>query len=168
MKRVVVADTSPVLYLRMIGEIELLPALFGEVHLPATVYNELCHPSAPSAVRVWALAKPDWLAISEIPELSDPNTASLDDGERAAIALAELIKADLVLMDDRKGVRISLLKGFEVTGAPGILDLAARRGPIDLGECFDRLKETNFRYRPQILVDMLARFRLSDDGRAVL
>ncbi len=83
----------------------------------------------------------------------------LDDGERAAIALAELIHADLLLMDERKGVRVSLQKGFEVTGTLGILDLAARRGLIDLGECFNRLKATNFRYRPEMMADLLERFR---------
>lgn len=137
MKRVVVADTSPILYLHLIGEIDVLPALFGEIHLPAAVYQELCHPAVPAALRAWALATPDWLSIASPASLSDPETALLDDGERAAIALAELIHADLVLMDGRKGVRVSLQKGFEVTGTLGILDLAARRGLIDLGECFN-------------------------------
>ena len=162
MKRVVVADTSPILYLHLIGEIELPPALFAEIHLPAAVYDELCHPQAPQAVREWAFAHPDWLKIASapgIPELLDSETASLDNGERAAIRLAQLIGADLVLMDERKGVRISLRKGFEVTGTLGILDLAARRGLIDLIEAFDLLKATNFRYRPQMLDDMLARYR---------
>jgi len=99
-KRVVVADTSPILYLHLIGEIEILPALFSEIHLPAAVYNELCHPAAPPEVRAWALAKPEWLSVATEPRLIDPETASLDDGERAAIALAELIGTDLVLMDD--------------------------------------------------------------------
>ena len=68
------------------------------------------------------------VSIATASGLPDPDTASLDDGERAAIALAELIDADLVLMDERKGVRISLQKGFEVTGTLGILDLA--RGAV--------------------------------------
>ncbi|MGA3370233.1 MAG: DUF3368 domain-containing protein [Terracidiphilus sp.] len=160
MKRVVVADTSPILYLHLIGEIELLPALFSEIHLPAAVHKELCHPAAPQALRDWALAKPEWLSIAHVLGLIDPETASLDDGERAAIELAELIGADLVLMDERKGVRVSLRKGFDVIGTLGILDLAARRGLIDLAECFDRLRATNFRYRPQMLVDMLTHYRL--------
>jgi predicted nucleic acid-binding protein len=158
-KRVVVADTSPILYLHLIGEIELLPTLFSEIHLPAAVYIELCHPQAPPAVCTWALAKPDWLLIASAPGLIDPETSSLDDGERAAIALAEFLSADLVLMDERKGVRISLRKGFAVTGTLGILDLAARHGLIDLAESFDRLKATNFRYRPEMLEEMLTRFR---------
>jgi predicted nucleic acid-binding protein len=158
-KRVVVADTSPILYLHLIGEIELLPALFSQIHLPAAVYNELCHPAAPQAVRAWALAKSGWLSVASAVGFPDPETASLDDGERAAIALAEFLSADLVLMDDRKGVRISLRKGFEVIGTLGVLDLAARRGLIDLAEVFERLKATNFRYRPQMLEEMLARYR---------
>jgi predicted nucleic acid-binding protein len=158
-KRVVVADTSPIFYLHLIGEIELLPTLFSEIHLPAAVYNELCHPQAPQAVRAWALAKPDWLLIASASGFTDPETVSLDDGERAAIALAEFLSADMVLMDERKGTRISLRKGFAVTGTLGILDLAARRGLIDLAESFDRLKTTNFRYRPVMLEDLLARFR---------
>lgn len=159
MKRVVVADTSPILYLHLIEEIELLPALFHEIHLPAEVYNEICHPKAPQTLRAWALARPNWLSIASAPLIIDPETASLDDGERAAIALAEFLPADLILMDERKGVRVSLQKGFEVAGTLGILDLAARRGLIDLAESFDRLKATNFRYRPQMLEDLLVRFR---------
>lgn len=159
MKRVVVADTSPVLYLYLIGKIQLLPALFGEIQIPAAVYSELCHLAAPQEVRAWALAKASWLTIAVAPGLPDPETASLDDGERAAIALAEFIAADLVLMDERKGARICLRKGIEVTGTLGILDLAARRSLVDLGESFERLKETNFRYRPEMLEEMLTRYR---------
>jgi predicted nucleic acid-binding protein len=98
--------------------------------------------------------------LATAPVITDPETASLDAGERAAIALAEFLLADLVLMDERKGVRVSLRKGFEVAGTLGILDFAARSGLIDLAESFDRLKATNFRYRPQLLEDLLARFRL--------
>ena len=159
MTRVVVADTSPILYLHLIGQIDLLRTLFPEVHIPAAVYIELCHARTPQSVREWALAKPDWLSIGLATAIVDSETASLDDGERAAIALAELLSADLILMDDRKGVQISLRKGIAVTGTLGILDLAARRGLIDLADSLDRLKTTNFRYRPEMLEDLLTRYR---------
>jgi predicted nucleic acid-binding protein len=42
-----VPDTSPLLYLHLIEQIELLPALFGMVHIPTVVHGELCHPGAP-------------------------------------------------------------------------------------------------------------------------
>jgi predicted nucleic acid-binding protein len=123
------------------------------------VNNELCQAQAPSSLRAWALARPSWLLITSAPIIIDPETASLDSGERAAIALAEFLPADLILMDERKGVRVSLQKGFEVAGTLGILNLAARHRLINLAESFDRLKATNFRYRPQMLEDLVARFR---------
>jgi predicted nucleic acid-binding protein len=54
--------------------------------------------------------------------------ASLDDGERAAIALAADIDAHLILLDDRDGVSFARAQGFAVTGTLGVLDLAALRG----------------------------------------
>ena len=50
-------------------------------------------------------------------------------------------------------------KGFETTGTLGILDLAAERGLIDLEEAVDRLKQTNFRYRQEIIDALLNRRR---------
>ena len=39
----VVSDTSPINYLIRIGEIDLLPKLFGEVLIPPAVLQELQH-----------------------------------------------------------------------------------------------------------------------------
>jgi predicted nucleic acid-binding protein len=44
-----------------------------------------------------------------------------------------------------------------VTGTLGVLDLAARRGLIDLAEAFARLKATSFHYRQGLLDALLAR-----------
>jgi predicted nucleic acid-binding protein len=80
----------------------------------------------------------------------------LDQGERAAIALAVEINADLLLMDDREGVAVARSKGFSVTGTLGVLNLAARRGLVNLADSFARLKRTNFRYRQEIMDAILA------------
>ena len=83
--------------------------------------------------------------------------AKLDDGERAAIALALAVKAALVPMDDREGVGIARGRGLAVTGRLGVLDHAAHRGPIDLAAAFERLKTTTFYYRQGLLEALLAR-----------
>jgi predicted nucleic acid-binding protein len=57
-------------------------------------------------------------------------------GEGAAITLALSIHADLILIDERKGTSIDLVKGFEVTGTLGILRLAARAGWINIAQDF--------------------------------
>jgi len=75
----------------------------------------------------------------------DPRWDALDAGERAALALALELKADLVLMDDRDGVAVAHRQGLAVTGTLSVLDLAARQHLVDLADAFTRLKATNFR-----------------------
>jgi len=45
--RLVVADTSPLNYLVLIGQVEILPALFERIFVPQTVQNELRENEAP-------------------------------------------------------------------------------------------------------------------------
>lgn len=154
---VVVADTGPPRYLVLIGQIDLLPALFGGVILPETVQAELSHVRAPSLVRDWIARPPSWLQVMPAPSGSTFARSGLDDGERAALTLADSLHADLVLMDDRRGVAAALAHGLNVIGTLGVLDLAARRGLADLALALTRLKATNFRVAPKMLDDLLAR-----------
>jgi predicted nucleic acid-binding protein len=57
-----------------------------------------------------------------------PQVSGLDDGETAAIALAEFLQADPLLPGERNGVRAARKRGLPVTGTPGVLDRAANRG----------------------------------------
>ena len=161
--RLVVADTGPLHYLVLTGDIELLPTLFDRVLVPEAVRNELTHTEAPAAVRAWISQAPAWLDVRPHPDTrSDDITGSkLDDGERAAIALALAVKVDLVLMDDQDGVTVARRRGLIDT--LGVLDLAARRGMIDLAVAFERLKATSFYYRQGLLDDLLAQHRKRDD-----
>jgi len=160
--RLVIADTGPVNYLVLIEHIDLLPTLFRKVVLPSAVQRELENRYAPSSVRDWIKNRPDWVEVSETPgrHVEDESLKGLDLGEQAAIALYVATNADLLLMDDRKGMMVARSKGIAVIGTLGVLNLAARRGLIDLADSFARLKRTNFRYRQEILdalVDELAR-----------
>jgi predicted nucleic acid-binding protein len=161
--RLVVADTSPLNYLVLIGQVEILPALFERIFIPQIVQDELRHNEAPESVRRWIAATPSWLEIvPEEPESKDPDLLRLDDGERAAILLAIRIGAELLLIDDRDGVNLARSRGFAVTGTLGILDLAATRGLIRLNEAIERLKDTSFRYPPDVLDALLARHSPKD------
>jgi len=59
--RLVIADTEPVNYLVLIGNIDLLPLLFQTVILPSAVRAELADPDAPPPVRSWISDPPAWL-----------------------------------------------------------------------------------------------------------
>jgi predicted nucleic acid-binding protein len=46
---IVVSDTTPLRSLAVLGEMALLPRLFGEVSIPMAVLDECRHPSAPAS-----------------------------------------------------------------------------------------------------------------------
>ena len=56
----------------------------------------------------------------------------LDEGETAAIALAISLDADLLLMDERKGVVVARSKGLRVTGTLGVSTLPRNAGWLTL------------------------------------
>ena len=50
---IVVADTSPLNYLILIGEADLLHRFYSRVLIPQGVLSELRHPRTPSTVVEW-------------------------------------------------------------------------------------------------------------------
>src|ERR1019366_2332553 len=157
--QLVIADTGPVNYLILIGHIDVLPALFEKVILPAVVRDELKHRKAPPAVQQWIAAPPSWVEVRQtanVMDASDPSHVTLDAGEEAAIALAVELRAELILMDDRDGVLVARSKGFRVAGTLGILSMAAERSLVDLAEAFERIKQTSFHYRQETMDQLLA------------
>jgi predicted nucleic acid-binding protein len=100
----VIADTGPINYLILIGHTEILPALFEKIVLPVAVQDELGSAKAPAVVRHWIERSPAWLEIDDTPpgQPDDPSLTGIDAGERAAIQLALSLRADLLLMDDRR------------------------------------------------------------------
>jgi predicted nucleic acid-binding protein len=119
--RLVIADTGPLNYLILIGHVDVLPVLFERVVLPTTVESELASSKAPSLIRDWIANRPVWLEVHEAPvsQSEDASLKGIDAGEKAAIQLAASLNADLLLMDDRKGVNAALRKGLRVTGTLG-------------------------------------------------
>ncbi len=100
---IVVSDTTPLNYLILIESAHVLPALFGRVYAPPAVIRELSHPRSPERVRQWGDSPPGWLTVQG-PTHTDPSL-KLGPGETEAIALAQELKADWVLLDERKGSR---------------------------------------------------------------
>ena len=163
--RLIVADTGPINYLILIGEIDVLPILFDNVILPAAVQAELTDPDAPPSVRQWIANPPPWLDIYETQggQSYFDSMEGLDEGEVAAIALAASPRADLLLMDDRKGVIAARLKGLRVTGTLGILDIAAQRGLVHFAQAVNRLRRTTFRI-PDAILDSLLKKHAPEGG----
>ena len=54
----VIADNTPLRYLILLGYVDILPALYHRVIVPAAVVTELQHPKTPAAVRAWMAHPP--------------------------------------------------------------------------------------------------------------
>jgi predicted nucleic acid-binding protein len=147
----VVSNTTPLNYLVLIGRAEILKALYERVVIPQAVFTELTSIKAPDKVRAWITTPPGWLTIEQAPNVIDSDLDEIQIGERQAILLAELIRADFIVLDDRKARRIAMARGLNVIGTVGILTTAAEKGLITLSEAFDDLKQTSFRASDRLL-----------------
>ena len=154
---IVVSDTSPICYLLLIGEIELLPQLYGQLLIPQAVQQELANERSPAVVQAWIGQPPEWLVIQTVNIPPDSDLANDDLGERAAIVLALATKADLIVIDDLLGRQVARLRQLRVTGLLGILDEAARQKLVDFPEAIARLQQTSFRASSQLIQSLLQR-----------
>jgi predicted nucleic acid-binding protein len=153
----VVGDTSPFIVLVNIHEIDLLPALFGEVVVPPEVIEELGRPHRPPAVQNFVRSIPAWLRV-RTPRQLKPGLG-LHDGERAAISLAVELKPSLLLIDEKLGRAVAQDLKIDFIGAVGILKRAADRRLVDLGDAFSRMKATDFWISHRFLDDTLRGFQ---------
>ena len=160
---IVVADTSPLIVLSKIGEIQILPALFGEVLIPPDVKAELAAGSKDQAAHDLAARPPTWL-VERTP--SQPQKIlGLDAGELAAISLALELNADFLLIDDIAGRKAAAQRQVRITGTIGVLEMAAGRRMLDLAGAFARVKQTNLWVPHDFLDERLKIFEQQTRGR---
>ncbi|MEZ5449205.1 MAG: DUF3368 domain-containing protein [Thiolinea sp.] len=117
----VVCNTSPLIFLSKLKELELLSECFGEIHIPQAVKSEIGDLALPTSVNV--------SAISEFGKHYVAGALGvLHTGELEAIRLAEEIRADWVILDDLRARQKALRQGLSVIGTIGVLQLAQAKG----------------------------------------
>jgi predicted nucleic acid-binding protein len=156
---IVVADSGPLHYLILLDQTQLLRRFYGQLLIPEAVLRELTVDDTPKPVREWLSHPPAWLRVQAAP----PNqvklvTADLDLGEQEAIALAELLRADLLLIDELAGRTEARRRGLRVTGTLGILRAAAELDLIDIREILVKLRETSFYVDDDLLTSIFGKW----------
>lgn len=133
MKEAVVTDSTCLIALERLGQLDLLPSLFEPIYAPREVARE------------FGLSLP-WLRVVD---LADPDralflSASVDAGEAEAIALARELGLKVIL-DDLRARRLAHRFELDVIGTLGILVRAKRQGILDrLGPLLDQLEGIGF------------------------
>lgn len=119
---IIVSNTSPIINLAAIRQIELLKQLYEKIIIPQAVFEEIAIIGAGQAgseeVKTF-----DWIETKQLDKRlkADSLQSELDPGEAEAIALALEIKADMILMDERRGRLTGFRLGLRCLGIMGIL-----------------------------------------------
>jgi predicted nucleic acid-binding protein len=160
---IVVSDSSALVVLLRIGHGDVLPALFERIIVPPEVASELASPKWPRAVQDFIAAPPPWLEVRA--PSSVESIPALHSGEAAAIALARELRADRVILDEKRGRKAATERHLRVIGTVGILEAAAERGLLDLEQAFEEVKQTDFWLKPGFLDERLSLYRARELAR---
>jgi predicted nucleic acid-binding protein len=130
---IVVSDTTPVISLLKVGQLDVLRKMYGTVVIPAAVYHELvtnkAFPEEAEAVKRCEFIRQENVRNELAVKILEAN-ANLDKGESEAIVLFEDLNADLLLIDERKARAVAQEMGITVTGTLGVLLEARRLGYV--------------------------------------
>ncbi|NOT48333.1 MAG: DUF3368 domain-containing protein [Acidobacteria bacterium] len=114
--KVVIADASCLILLTNIDKLNLLASLYGEIWITDAVQVE------------YGLPLPTFISIHNPADFGQLNALlqSLDLGEASSIALALENPGCRIIIDEKKGRRVALAMGLDLTGTLGVLTEAAK------------------------------------------
>ncbi|CEP67109.1 Protein of unknown function DUF3368 [Moorella glycerini] len=148
----VIADTSMLIALSHLRQLDLVKKLWSKVFIPETVYEEVLQggSGATGVQEVENAVKAGWLIVHKVQSNREVAflTTVLGPGEAEVLVLGNELNADLLLIDEKKARRIAIQAGFEVLGVLGVINLAVSKNLIDRKEVpaiVDTLKNKGFR-----------------------
>jgi predicted nucleic acid-binding protein len=152
----VVSNSSPLIGLARIGQLDLMRALLAEVIVPPAVLHEVFADRDP----------PAWLrVVAPAVAFDDAASPTLGLGEREAIALAVETRARRIILDDLPARRLAASLGLPVIGTAGLVLAAKNAGLVPaITPLLDQLVAAGFRFSPTVIAAVLQRARRSDAG----
>lgn len=139
----VIADSSFLIALAMIDALPLLCRIFPEVLIPEAVYHEVVIRGAglPGAEEVASAAWIKRTSVKDAGRVTVYRAERLGVGEAETLALAEEMKADLVLVDDERAWETAKQKGIAYLRSTELLLEAHRRQLLDVEEAEGKLTQ---------------------------
>jgi predicted nucleic acid-binding protein len=141
MQKVIISDTSCLILLDKIGELNLLSKLFGQIIVTEEIALE------------FKMQLPDWFKIESPGNKTYQKIleASLDKGEASAIAYAIEQNDCLLIIDDYKGRKYAEQLGIKITGTLGVIIDAKLSGHINsVKPLLEEIKRTDFRLTSEL------------------
>ena len=165
MKRIVVADSGPLIGLARVNQLDLLEKLYHQITITSMVLEELKLSSEkPGAKKISAAVDAGWIAVCRLKKKDDDSILNMlvDAGEAESIQLALAQNADILIIDDRKGRKIAKSRKVRIIGIGGILIAAKRKGLLDkVAPIINDLADVGYRLSPDLCRRIL---ELADEG----
>lgn len=128
----VIANSTPLIALAKIDEIDHLKGIYSQIVVPKAVYEEVAISGKGKTGGV-EITRAEWIKVKEVREekIKKLLQMELGRGEAEVIALACEINADLVIIDENRGRGIAQMFGLKVTGTIGTIIEAKNRGLLN-------------------------------------
>jgi predicted nucleic acid-binding protein len=145
MPKIVIADTSCLIVLDKIEQLEILQLLYSEVL------------TTPEVAKEFGLPLPRWISVRTATETSFQNDLTgLDSGEASAISLALSTPDSILVLDDLPARKVAEKLSINFTGTLGLLAKGKASGYIhSIKPILKKLREINFRISPKVEEDIL-------------
>ena len=142
----IISDTSCLILLFKIDELDLLKKLSDKVFITKTIKQE------------FGKSLPDWI---EIKSPSDDHyqqilEMELDAGEASAIALSLETDNSILIIDDLKGRKVAERLKLKYSGTFGLILKAKQEGILtNISPIINKIIQTNFRFSENLLETIL-------------
>lgn len=141
MPKVIISDTSCLIILNKIRELDLLRQLYETVTITLDIFVE------------YGEQLPDWIEVEQAKDQYRQQLLELeiDLGEASAIALALETEDSIIILDDWKARKLAERLGLSVTGTLGVIINAKKSGLISsIKPYLDKIRKTNFRISDEL------------------
>ncbi|MDP3912905.1 MAG: DUF3368 domain-containing protein [Bacteroidota bacterium] len=143
---IIISDTSCLILLHKIDELELLDKLGKNVFITQIIARE------------FGQKLPDWIKVKEPSDKHYQKLLEmdLDEGEASAIALSFEIANSILILDDLKGRKIADKLNLRYSGTFGLILRAKQVGILEsVKPILDKIRKTNFRFSEKIFDSIL-------------
>ncbi|MEM3713071.1 MAG: DUF3368 domain-containing protein [Thermoproteota archaeon] len=150
MRKIVVSNSTPLIYLSKVGRLNIIKDVFGKVFIPEAVFNEAVIQGKMLKISdafIIEKAVGDWILREQVkPEISteyrflDTNT-KLGLGEKEALKLCKQLNAEFFIVDDREARRVSKILRITPIGTFGVIIQAFRQNSITKNEALKTLDD---------------------------
>lgn len=141
MPKVIISDTSCLIILTKIRELDLLRQLYKTVTITQDILLE------------YGEHLPDWIEVQQPKDHRRQQLLEkqIDKGEASAIALALETNENIIILDDWKARKLADKLGLSITGTIGLIIKAKNKGIIlSIKPYLDKIRETNFRFSEEL------------------